>query len=206
MPREDITIDVSSLNKIAKGLSQFQKEIPGAVASSLNRTLNFMNTRIGKLVTAEYAVKEKDVKATIKIEPASKGDMKAGLRSTGHTLSFAHFPYTPKSLRRGTVKVTIKRANGKKAFPHGFIAPTGAKSADKVQFNVWERMGTFKIAEKGKHAGELREQIAPIRTLSVPQMIQSVNVGNAIQEEASRKLEERISHEIEYRLNKLKSK
>lgn len=206
MPSENITIDVSSLNRIASGLSNFQKEIPGAVASSLNRTLSFMNTRIGKLVTAEYSVKVKDVKDTIKIEKASKGDMKAGLRSTGHTLSFAHFPYTPKSLRRGTVRVTIKKAKGKVSFPHGFVAPTGATSVDKVQFNVWERMGTFKIATKGKHAGKLREQIAPIRTLSVPQMIQNVNVSNSIQLAASNKLEERITHEIEYRLNKLRSR
>lgn len=197
MPSENITIDVSSLNKIAKGLNGFQSEIPGAVASSLNRTLDFMYTRIGRLVTAEYEIKVKDVKDTIVKIKASKGDMKAGLKSTGGTLSFAHFKFTPgvPGTKR-LVKVKIKKKDGYKVINttrKPFIMTTGAMSVDKVQYNVFKRIGD----------GKNKTNVAPLRTLSVPQMIQSVNVGNAIQEAASKKLEERIEHEIEYRLNKV---
>lgn len=207
MPSENITIDISSLNKIASGLSNFQKEMPGAVASSLNRTVDFMNTRIGRLVASEYVIKVSEVKKTITKIKARKGDMKAGLKSTGHTLSLAHFPYKPNdpllarmlSIRYGTpIKVKIKKREGYKEIKttrKPFIASTGAKSADKVQFNVFKRIG------RGKS-----RTIAPLRTLSVPQMIQNVNVGNNIQKAAAKKLEERVEHEIEYRLSKLRSR
>jgi len=200
MPNENITIDVSSLNRISRDLSQFQEEIPGAVASSLNRTLDFMNTRIGKLVTAEYEIKVSDVKKTITKIRARKGDMKAGLKSTGNTLSFAHFKFTPKVPgTRKAVKVKIKKKDGFKEVRtqrKPFIMSTGAQSADKIQFNVFKRIGD----------GRNRTNLAVLRTLSVPQMIQSVNVGNEIEKAATKKLEERVQHEIEYRLNKLRSR
>ena len=53
MPSQSITVDVTSLNRIASSLSHFEREMPGAVASSLNRTVDFMNTRVGKLVSEE---------------------------------------------------------------------------------------------------------------------------------------------------------
>jgi hypothetical protein len=163
-----------------------------------------MNTRVGKLVTAEYAIKVGDVKATIKKIKASKGDMKAGLKSTGGTLSLAHFPHTPETPiiarilgaghPKAQIKVKIKKKDGYKKITTTFmpfIASTGAKSADKVQYNVFKRTGNGR-------------EIVAVRTLSVPQMIQSANVGNVVQTEASRKLEERVQHEIEYRLNRIR--
>jgi hypothetical protein len=192
MPSENITIDIRSLNRIASGLSNFEREMPGAVASSLNRTVDFMNTRVGKLVSQEYEITAKDVKKTIKKYKASKGNMKAGIKSTGGTLSFSHFKFTPKTPgRKAKVKVKIKKKEGYKEIktdPKAFVQIV------RGSLNVWKRKGSRNYP------------IQILRSLSVPQMIQNANVGNVIQIEASRKLEERVQHEIEYRLNKLRSR
>lgn len=201
MAKDNIFVDTKQLNKIAIELKSLEKEVPGAVASALNRTVDHINTNIARMVTQEYAIKVGDVKKTIKKNKASRGELSASLVSKGHTLSFAHFPYTPKKLSRKKVKVTIKRSSGKVSSKAGFVAPTGAESEDKIQYNVFKRLGKFKIADKGSHEGEWREMIAPIRTLSVPQMIGNVNIKAQIQEEAQKKLNERIEHEIAWRLD-----
>lgn len=193
-----VTIDVSPLNKLAQGLKGFEKEIPGAAASALNRTIQHVYTRVGKIVTDNYAIKAKDVKSTManNISKASKGQLSASVRSVGHTLSFAHFPYSPGKPGTGRpVKVKIKKSSGKKEVMtqnRPFVATTGAKSEDKTQFNVFKR------------TGKERKPIVVLRTLSVPQMITNKATEESITEVANKKLAERVEHEIKYRLDKVK--
>jgi len=192
MASESITIDASSLNRIAAGLSRFEKEIPGAVSSSLNRTVDYMNTRVGKLVSQEYEITAKDVKKTIQKIKSSKGTLKAGIRSTGGTLTLSHFKITPKTPgKRGKVKVKVKKKEGYKEIkttPKAFVQSITGKT------HVAKRVGSGRLP------------ISILRSLSVPQMIQNANVSNIVLNEANKKLEERVQHEIEYRLSKLRSR
>ena len=191
MSSQVITIDASSLNRIAAGLNNFAKEMPGAVSSSLNRTVDFMNTRVGKLVSAEYVISSKDVKSTIKKIKSSKGSLKAGIRSTGGTLTFSHFKFTPKGPgKKGTVKVKVKKKEGYKE----------VRTSQGAFVQVIS--GNTQLATR---VGSARLPINILRSLSVPQMIGNDNVGRIVQTEATRKLEERVMHEIEYRLNKVRS-
>lgn len=213
-----VTIDVSPLNKLAEGLKGFEKEIPGAAASAINRTVTQVVNRVGRIVTERYAIKTGEVKESMKghVSGASKSKLKASVRSVGHTLSFAHFPFSPttpiiaRSLGAGhpraKVKVRIKKDKGKVQSKKGFVAKTGAQSADKTQYNVFKRIGTFKIARKGRYTGQRREQIAPIRTLSIPQMITHETTAEKITAFANTKLAERVEHEIKWRLEKVKAK
>jgi hypothetical protein len=196
-----VTIDVSPLNKLVDGLKGFEKEIPGATASALNRTLEYISNRMGKIVVENYSVKEKEVKASIKnhMTKASKGDISASIESVGHRLSFAHFPFNPKkpvkakrSIFQKAVMVDIKKK--RVLSRRGFVATTGAKSQEKTQYNVFMRIG------------EKRFQIAPIRTLSIPQMITNEKTSEEITEMANKKLAERVYHEIDFRLKKIQEK
>jgi len=203
-----VTIDVSPLNKLTEGLKGFEKEIPGAASSAINRTLTQVVTKLGRIVTDQYAVKSKEVKETTKgnIRKSSKGNLKASIRSAGHTLSFAHFPFTPKKPSKRQVKVKIINSKGKVASKHGFVASTGAKVESKTQYNVFRRTGKFSIAEKGRYQGKMRENVAPIRTLSIPQMITNQTTSEQITEFANSKLAERVDHEIKYRLENVQKK
>lgn len=192
MASQSINVDVSSLTRIVSGLSNFQREMPGAISSSLNRTVDFMNTRTGKLVSGEYEISAKDVKKTIKKIKSSKGSLKAGIKSTGGTLTFSHFKFTPKVPgRRGKVKVKVKKKEGYKEI--------------RTAQNVFVQVITGKT-QLVTRTGSARLPIHILRSLSVPQMIGNENVGNVVRLEASRKLEDRVQHEIEYRLNKIRSR
>ncbi len=195
MAKDNIFVDTKELDKLAIGLKGLEKQMPGASASALNRTVDFIYTRIGRLVTQEYSIKITDVKKTIKKYKAKKGDLSAKLVSKGHTLSLAHFSFSPKKPgTRRQVKVKIKRGKSKPVGvdPKAFVASTGAKSADKVQYNVFKRTTNKRLP------------VVVLRTLSVPQMIGNANVEAQIQEAAQKKLGERIEHEINWRLDKLK--
>lgn len=192
MSKGNIFIDTKQLSSIAIGLRAFEKEMPGAAASALNRTVDFINTKIGKIVTSEYAIKTSDVKKTITKNKARKGDLSASLVSRGHTLSMSHFPFTPKQPGiKKKVKVKIKKSDGMKVIntdPKAFV------QVMKNSLNVFKRVGPD------------RKPVVLLRTLSIPQMINSENVEKEIQEAADKKLGERIEHEIKYRLNKIKAK
>jgi hypothetical protein len=188
-----ITIDVSSLNKVGKELKGLEKQMPGAIASALNRALDHGVTQIAKIVPKVYSIKQSEVKAAIKKNPASKGDISANIVIKGGRLTFVHFPFTPKLPNtKRKVKVKIKNGGKKevKTNPSAFIAPTGAKSADKVQYNVFVRKG------------QKRLPITVLRTLSIPQMVENESVQPIISEAMTNKLNERIDHEIKYRLDK----
>lgn len=188
MSNNQIQIDLTQLNVLSQRLSRFQNEIPGAMASALNRTVDFIYTRIGKIVTEEYVIKTSDVKSTITKKKASKARLTANLKSKGSTLSFSHFRFTPRSSRiKRKVKIKIKRNDGFKTLtinPNAFVQNIGGT------VNVFVRDGAD------------RYPIRSLRTLSVPQMIQNTDVENKIHQDANRKLGERIEHEVWYRLQR----
>ncbi len=206
-----INIDSSQINNIMKGLEALEKQIPGAACSAINRTTDYIGTKIAKMVTSEYAIKSTDVKKTLTKRRANKSNLLAYIQSKGYRLSIAHFPFSPKqSGALKQVKVKIKKTEGSKKLgvsPSGFVGGTGAKSEDMVQFNVFKRFGNGQKIKmkKGFNTGLQKERIHVIRTVSIPQMIMSVNVNKNLQEEANKKLQERIEHEINYRLKKVKA-
>lgn len=188
----DLFIDTKKIDILTVELKGFEKEVGIATYHALNRTLDQVVTQVGRIVPKVYAVKSKEVKETFAggIKRPSKSDLSASVTSCGHTLSIAHFPHTPTAPKAGKykVKATIKKDGGRKIIsttPKPFLMSTGAKSSDKTPYNVFKREGKSRLP------------IAPIRTLSIPQMITNENVGVQIQEFATEKMNERLQHEIE---------
>lgn len=196
---KDVFIDTKTIETLAIELKGFEKEVGEATYHALNRTLDQVITQVGRIVPKIYAIKAKEVKDSFKggIKRPTKSNLEASVASRGHTLSLAHFPLTPSDpklakmleIRYGTpLKVKIKKSSGNKKIktnPKCFLASTGTKSADKIQYNVFKR------------SGKSRLPIAPVRTLSIPQMITNENIGDQVQDFATEKLNERLQHEIE---------
>lgn len=205
MAKDTVFAETKQLDRLTIELKGFEKEVGQATYYALNRTIDYTITQVGRIIPKSYAIKASEVKDSFKggVKKPSKTDLTASLTSTGHTLSFAHFPFKPKTDKRGkrsvfqnAVTVTIKKAKGNVLVKKGFVAKTGAKSKDKTQYNVWMRLGTFSTMTKGRYEGQQREEIAPIRTLSIPQMITNDGVAEQIQQAAMKKLDERLEHEI----------
>lgn len=193
MPNVTLQINTKQVDRLASELKEFPKEVGEATRLALNRTIDHAITKAGQIVPKYYAIKSSEVKASFSggVKKPTKTNLTASVTSVGHTLSFAHFPYTPKTPKRGgksvfqnVVMVTIKKNKGKVMSTKGFVATTGAKSEEKTQFNVFKRLGNKRLP------------IAPIRTLSIPQMITAEGVDKQIVDAASSKFEERLEHEI----------
>lgn len=190
MANRGIFVDTRQINRLTIELRGFEPKVGIATYHALQRTIDQTITQVGRIVPRAYAIKAREVKESFSggIKRPSTSDLTASITSKGHTLSLAHFPYTPKMPgTRRKVAVTIKKSGGKKVVntnPLPFVAKTGARSADLTQFNVFRR------------EGRARFPIMVPRTLSIPQMITNENVGDRIQEFATTKLSERLDHEI----------
>ncbi|MDA3732384.1 hypothetical protein PBV87_12885 [Niameybacter massiliensis] len=214
MGKGSVWIDTKEIDLLSLELKSFPKQTQTAIYHALKRSLDQTKTEIGRIVPKEYAIKQKEIKKSFigGVNYPTKSNLKASLTSKGKLLSFAHFPFTPKTAirkgKRAVVKVTIKKNSPKVPSKVGFTATTGAKGEDKVQFNVFRRIGVFKKSTRGRYAekGYKREMIAPIRTLSIPQMITSEGMEKRIQDFALEKFEQRLEHETQRALEKIQSK
>ncbi|AYO30251.1 hypothetical protein [Biomaibacter acetigenes] len=216
MPNDSIIVDTKQLDILTMELKGFEKQVGEAAYHALNRTIDHVITQVGRIVPKEYAIKAGDVKETFKggIKRPSKNDLTTYAVSKGYSLTLAHFPHSPQvppaSGKKYKVKATIKRGDRRtiNTEPKPFVAPTGAKSEDedKMQYNIFRRTGTFKIMKKGRYAGKLREAIMPVFTSSIPQMITNEKVKKQIEKVSQEKLDERLEHEIIYRMTSINKK
>lgn len=174
-------------------LRGFERQVGVATYHALQRTIDQTITQVGRIVPRTYSIKAKEVKDSFAggIKRPTPSNLKASITSKGHTLSLAHFPFTPKTPqtagRRRKVTVIIKKEGGRKIVntnPLPFVAKTGARSPDLTQFNVFRR------------EGQARFPILVPRTLSIPQMITNENVGDQIETFATENLNRRLEHEI----------
>lgn len=200
MGKKFIQIDTRQVDVLSVELKKFPIQTQNAMYHALKRSLDQTKTHVSRIVPKKYAIKQKEVKESFNggVNYPTKSDLKASLTSKGKRLSFAHFPFTPKTPvrkgKRATVKVTIKKSNPKVISQSGFTAPTGAKSKEKVQNNVFMRLGKKRLP------------IAPIRTLSIPQMITSDGLENEIQEFALEKFNDRLEHELGRQTEKIQGR
>lgn len=200
MGKDLIQIDTRQIDLLSVELQSFPKQTQTAMHHALKRSLDQTKNEIGRIVPKEYAIKSKEVKESFNggVNYPTKENLEASLTSTGKRLSFAHFPFTPKTAvrkgKRAVVKVTIKKSRPKVASKVGFTASTGAKSEDKVQFNVFRRLG------------QERFPISPIRTVSIPQMITAEGMEEKIQSFALEKFEQRLEHEMNRAMDRIQDK
>lgn len=188
----NIFIEEKGLKSISIELNNLPKQIPGATASALNRTLTHTITTSAREVTQKYAIKQKDVKSTIKPRKASKTNLYAYMESRGPTIALTKFPFKPKKHSKKAKVVSVKvQKSGYKAIntsPKAFVQNMNGAT------HIWKRKG------KG------RTPVVLLRTLSVPQMLSNPKTIKKIQDVAAKKLEERIEHEIKWRLDKAAAK
>lgn len=188
----EIEVDTKALKRVAVELAEVsRKDVPKAIVSALNRTIQTVGTDMKREAVQRYEIKSGDVQKTLKIKRASASQMQANAQSTGRPLGLFHFKVKPRkkpTARAKSVKVKIKKSDGYKEIktnPKAFIA-------DHNALNVFKRVGAKRLP------------IERLTTLSIPQMISNPAALANIQKHAQETLEKRTAHEIEYRLSKVK--
>lgn len=183
-------IDTKGLASIRIDLQNISKQIPGATRSAVNRTLSFTTTQTGREVTNEYTVAKKDVNSTLTKHRASGSSFSAWIDSKGKSIPLEKFKHRPSkySKRIKKVQVKIKKSSGYKVLhtsPGAFVQTIYGGSP-----GIYKRKGKNKMP------------VLKLRTLSIPQMIANPKIINKIQDASAKKLQERVDHEIKWRLEK----
>ena len=166
------------------------------------RTLKDMHSRapgkVASAVTSIYGIKKGDIKYKKGFSKAAagniltKGDELASfeLRYSGRVLTPLHFGMTPKQRpekKKYKVKAKIKKTAKAFKAPSGggvFLAPTGSTTIPWIRHS------------------ESRFDISPIKTLSLPQMVDNENVREIIGVELGDLLDKRFNNHLNQHLKK----
>lgn len=184
-----LKIDDKEIKEALKKLNKIPNQIPKASASAINRTITFANKRLKQEVRKEYTIKNTEIQSTITLRKANPSNLSAVIESCDRRLTLQRFGKSLGSWKKGKpIRVRVKKTGAKKmrTNPKAFV----------IGLN-----GNLHIAKRSSKA---RYPIKVLRTLSVPQMVSNRKIEQIIKKEAEVKLKERIEHEINYRLSKLR--
>lgn len=201
-----LTINASGFAQLERQMKELEKQIPGAAVAAINRTLSSTFTQMKKEVTSKYNIKSSDISGgskykgessnnLMKVTKANKNQLSAKITSRGSTLTLSRF------LKRPT---TPDRYKGKSALKR----PGVVVMVKKERKNITTNNKAFVAKGKGGVIGIFKrrgKEMVMLRTASIPQMIGNKDILEKLRVSAIAKLQERIAHEIEYRINKAKA-
>lgn len=196
----EIKVDTKCLEKLTTEMKVFPQQTHAAMASALNRTLNFVTGEILTDVTDNYAIKKQRVKKTMTIQRATKRNMSASVTVQDKRLRLGAFKFKPASptgnkAKDTNISVTIKKGQTREL-----------KSRDGIPWFVGRANKTDKKPDIFTRTGEGRK-IEWGFTVSIPQMVSSEQVYREIAKKAEAKLTDRFfNHDFPYILEKSQAK
>ncbi|QGQ97062.1 hypothetical protein EHS13_20305 [Paenibacillus psychroresistens] len=170
-----------------KKMRGFEKEVPAAIQSALNRTIKHVETKVGQVVPKLYNITKKEVIGGTDTRYASRGSLNAFVTVRGKRFTLARFLPGGLGSSSKIAKVKIKKAAGYKRVggdPKVFV--------QKVTGNT----------QVMRREGRGRYPVDVMRTIATAQMVENKDVAPIIQKSANAMLAKRVEHEIERRLRR----
>ena len=194
IPAIDIRHD---LGKLSAELGLLPREQLAAVVRSLNRTLTTVRAEAARKIAQDYGIKVGGAKKSLRIETASRTQLKGAVVASGRPLPLVVF--SARQTGRGvSVKVT-----GRKTIPHAFIA--AMKSGHRGVF-VRSRSTKPLVFRHGKGSRMRRTgrdlPISELFSVSVPAAFAQRKVSEALIAVARRRFAEVFVQEARFRLSK----
>lgn len=185
-------IDIKSdLKQASINIKAVQSGVPKAIAAALNRVSEGLKTEAARIVRKKYNIRAGDVRerGNIKVTRANMSRLEILLTSTGRNIPLIRFSTTPNSPRSvKVVKAAVKRS-GKKPIPGAFVAQMRSG-----HIGVFQRSGRTRTP--------IQEKYGP----AVPVMLNEPGVSEHLNEEAGKRMEKRLDHEMDRVLGRLKIK
>ncbi|GEB35304.1 hypothetical protein BPA01_48840 [Brevibacillus parabrevis] len=165
------------------------------MSSALNRTIHGVGTEATRKTKERFFVKTADVKGTLRTRNAAPENLEATMTSTSKNLPLMRFKTNPGKVpkrRPAATKSAVRRV--------GLAPVRGAFIAQMRSGHV----GVFKRMRSWRHKkvtrnGKTYWSGLPIRELygpSVPGMVGSRKVVEHVEQEAKRRMETRLDHEM----------
>lgn len=203
MAQVEITIDDRALQKIYDGLKEHEEVARKAIISAVNRTVKSANAELQRNITKNYNIKKGDLSGgsaykgessnnLIKVKNATTSNFNASIEVRGGYLTlyrFAQGNKQPTNKKGSRVRVKVKKGKAVKMSNVNFINyPRGNK-------------GNLQIFQRHKGSRDISRVL---KTISVAHMASNEQVIEPTQAKANETLEKRATHELEYRLKKIK--
>ncbi len=203
----NIRIDTSEIDKLYKTLNYLPKELPAAIASSLNKTLTSTNSQLQKQISKKYNIEKKNLSGSkkykseksnnlITIKKANYKNMSAYIIVRGPVLTLSRFLVSPKSpvSFKGKTMRQIKKIR----------RPTVNVVRDKIA-TITKKHNAF-VAKNGEHLAIFERtdngSISMLRTTSVAQMASDKDIAEEVSKHSETMLSKKIQQEIKYRIIK----
>lgn len=181
-----IEITSETIERTQTLLAGIPKGAERAFSNAINRGLSYTKTQAFKQVKEVYAVKQSALNSATKtsVQKASTGNLAGYVSFSGVKIPLFKFQATPKAPSRGKkVRAAVEKGGGT-TFEHAFIAQM--KSG---HMGIFERITSKRLP------------VEEIMGLSAAQMVQREVIMDQLTEEAQKKVDERLQHEIERILN-----
>lgn len=184
-----IEASVEGIEKVQKAFKNNPKRVNRVLSRAVNRTTVNVRANMAKKVREQYTVKSSAVKDSIVITRATADKPFAIVKSAGKKINLAKFRISPterkspKNPPRGGYKVQVKKSEGLKPVPRGFLLES---SSGTLAF--FQRLGAARL---------------PIKRLmgpAIPQMINHAQTVEYIESEARKMLNNRIDSELAWAL------
>lgn len=183
-----IYCDASDMRKKIKAVEKVLtgQSIHAAIASALNRTITFVGAETKRQVQQEYAV-TKSINKSLSMKKATRSKLVASADYKDKPIPMFVFRHKVAANQyRSPISIMIKKSNGMQVH-------NGSNPA------LFKAYGGKKIIRRD--AGQ--KNLKTAYTLSIPQMVASDEVYDEIAKKAEEKLQERIEHEIDWRMSKI---
>ncbi len=221
-----VEIRAPNMNRIKGAVKGLDKQSPTFLTRAINRAATTAKTAIGNNKTgvpAQYRILQKDVKAAVKIKPATKTELVAIIEVKGRVKPLVNFTVSPKRVvkRRGKkgnpkfYKAAVLKSNGIKALsgtpnkPFYAVTKTGTagifvrkETRIQKQIKIVRRLKRKTGVRTYKYMYEtevLEMRFGP----SVPQMVENKTIMDKVQSEANNMLQSRLKHEVSRYLERL---
>lgn len=176
----DITVDQMNMAKLMLG--HIPGAMPKALANAINRSAEGARTDAATKAKEEYTITAGRVRETISISKASTSNLNAVVTSRGRPRALSYYKIRPgKATKRRPadgVYAQVKRSGG------GTIAKSFVAKMSSGHVGVFNRTGTSRFPIVQRHGP------------SVAQMLESKSVSQYVDAGANRRLDDRLSHEI----------
>jgi hypothetical protein len=180
-----IGITAERMDFAQKVLGHIPGGLPKALANTINRATEGARTDAVRQVREEYIITSGRVRETLSIRKANPSNLTASVTSRGRPRALSYFKLRPgkvtKTRPRVGMHAQVKRGGGE-VIPETFIA----KLASGHTGVFWR---------EGKKRFPIEQLYGP----SVAQMVGSPNVSRYVEQNAQRRVNGRLDHEI-YRL------
>lgn len=178
---------VADLNEIARRLPT-EKQAKAAMSRAMRRAITAGRVAAAREAAKNYAIRQGRITERARIKNPTANNPEAELKFSGTALNITDYrvaPSKPDPARRPVLRVQVGKGSGMKPYRGAFLIPV--------------RSGSIKGF---KREGNGRLPIRPVYGPSVPQLVGSDNVSDAVIERVNEVLITRLDHEVDRELSK----